>query len=264
MQITCRLRPSVAHRALVLVLATLGSTASTAAGRIPRAYPVPSQLAGSTATTTTLTSVPNPSHLNQNVFFTATVSGQLPTGTVTFSEGATVLCGGPIALRQDGTAHCPILTLATGTHEIAAAYSGDAVNAPSVSAPRSQSVTSLLWVTMTFGSQCMFRPVDPGEPFTYRIQLNGGSAPQGDVVFSDGTKTICTVPVVDRVATCTTTELEASGSDPTTSLLLRASYLGDGINAPTDGGSFPARVRNPQVFIFRDDFDYSETCPTQQ
>lgn len=265
MQNPCRPRRLPAHRVLLLALAILGSTAAPGSDRNHRANQAPRALAaGSGATTTTLTSGPNPSHRNQPVFFTATVNGELPTGTVTFSEGTTMLCGGPVALRQDGTALCTILTFAAGTHEVVATYSGDQVNTPSASSPLSQSVSSLLWTTMTFSSQCMFRPVDPGEPFTYSIRLNGGSEPQGDVVFSDGTKTLCTVPLVDRRATCTTTELEATGSEPMTSLALRANYLGDGINAPADTGSFPVRVRNPLVFIFRNDFEYSDTCPTQQ
>lgn len=263
MQHPCRPRRLPAHRVLLLALVVLGSTAAPASDRNHRADQTPRPLAGSGGTTTTLTSGPNPSHRNQPVFFTATVSGQVPTGTVTFSEGSTVLCGGPVSLRQDGTALCTILTFAAGTHEVVAAYSGDQGNSPSASNLVSQSVGSLLWTTMTFSSQCAFLPVDPGEPFTYSIRLNGGSAPQGDVVFSDGSKTLCTVPLVDRIATCTTDELEATGDEPLTSLALRATYLGDGINAPADSGSFPARVRNPLVFIFRDDFDYSDTCPTQ-
>ena len=264
MQIPCRSRPLQAHRVLLLALAILGSTAAPASDSNHRAGQTQRALAGSGATTTTLTSGPNPSHRNQPVFFTATVSGQTPTGTVTFAEGATMLCGGPVALRQDGTAHCTISTFAAGTHEVVATYSGDQVNSPSASNPVSQSVGSLLWTTMIFSSQCGFLPVDPGEPFTYSVRLSGGSAPQGDVVFSDGAKTLCTAPLVDRIATCTTAELEATGGEPVTSLVLRATYLGDGINAPADSGSFPARVRNPQVFIFRHDFDYSDTCPTQQ
>src|SRR5688572_9680183 len=171
MQNPCRPRPLPAHRVFLLVLATLGSTAVPAADRIYGANPVPGYLASSSATTTTLTSGPNPSHLNQPVFFTATVNGQLPTGTVTFSEGPTVICG-PVALRQDGTALCTTLTFAAGTHDVVATYSGDPGNSPSASNLRSQSVTNLLWTTMTFSSLCGFRPVDPGEPFTYSIRLN--------------------------------------------------------------------------------------------
>jgi hypothetical protein len=76
-------------------------------------------------TTTALTSSPNSSTLNQPVTFTATVSpntsGQ-PTGTVAFTDGTTPL-GSPAL--SGGIATLAISTLAIGTHNITAAYSGD-------------------------------------------------------------------------------------------------------------------------------------------
>jgi hypothetical protein len=68
----------------------------------------------------------NPSILNAPVMFTATVSPQfsgVPTGTVTFKDGATTIGNGAI----DGTGHATltISTLALNTHIISAVYNGD-------------------------------------------------------------------------------------------------------------------------------------------
>ncbi|HUR98112.1 MAG TPA: Ig-like domain repeat protein [Pyrinomonadaceae bacterium] len=63
---------------------------------------------GDAATTTVLTSSPNPSNVNQAVTFTATVtSGVTPVtvGTVTFRRGATILCSA-VPLNGSGVATC--------------------------------------------------------------------------------------------------------------------------------------------------------------
>ncbi|HLG16603.1 MAG TPA: choice-of-anchor B family protein [Blastocatellia bacterium] len=79
-------------------------------------------------TTTTLSSAPNPSLTGQSVTFTATVTsnppgGGVPTGSVTFSEGATVLASG-VAVNGAGQAAFSTATLAAGSHVITAAFSG--------------------------------------------------------------------------------------------------------------------------------------------
>jgi len=77
------------------------------------------------ATTTAVTSSLNPSDLNQNVTFTATVTSvATPTGTVQFKDnGANI--GGPQPLNA-GVGQVSTSTLTTGTHAITADYSGDA------------------------------------------------------------------------------------------------------------------------------------------
>ena len=81
------------------------------------------------ATTTSLTSSPNPSAFGQPVALTATVSpdtaGQpTPTGSVTFTDGSTPL--GTAQLDASGTATLPPTTaLPVGTQTITATYTGD-------------------------------------------------------------------------------------------------------------------------------------------
>src|SRR5947207_1469314 len=77
-------------------------------------------------TTTSLTAPPNPSVIGQAVTLTAVVSPVapgtgVPTGTVTFRDGATVLATVTLA---NGSASFVTSTLAVGSHSLTAAYSG--------------------------------------------------------------------------------------------------------------------------------------------
>jgi hypothetical protein len=79
------------------------------------------------ATSTVVNSSANPSILNQSLTFTATVSvvapgAGSPTGTITFSDGATTLATVPL---NSGTATFSTAALAVNAHSITAAYSGD-------------------------------------------------------------------------------------------------------------------------------------------
>ncbi|HKV40609.1 MAG TPA: Ig-like domain repeat protein, partial [Blastocatellia bacterium] len=71
------------------------------------------------------TSSPNPSTFGQSVTFTATVaSGSgIPTGTVTFTEGATTLASN-VAVNGSGQATFSTTTLAVGSHTITASFTG--------------------------------------------------------------------------------------------------------------------------------------------
>jgi hypothetical protein len=88
------------------------------------------------ATGTALTSDINPSASGQSVTFTATVTGNAPTGTVDFLDGATPLCTAVALAGAQAT--CTSSALAVGTRSITAVYSGDAGNAASTSAPLAQ------------------------------------------------------------------------------------------------------------------------------
>ena len=88
---------------------------------------------------TTLASSQNPSSFGQSVTFTATVTGGgVPTGAVTFKDGATVLGTG--SLNAGAQATFAIASLSIGTHSITAAYSGDVINLASTSAALAQAV----------------------------------------------------------------------------------------------------------------------------
>lgn len=87
------------------------------------------QVVNAANTTTSLSSDQNPSADGQSVTFNATVTAVAPgagtpTGTVTFSDGATVLATIPV----DGTGHAAFVTssLSNGPHSITATYNGSA------------------------------------------------------------------------------------------------------------------------------------------
>ena len=79
-------------------------------------------------TATTLSSAPNPSFFGDGVTLTATVSvpppgAGVPTGTVTFTDGTTVVGTSP--LSPSGNATLVTAGLQVGTHALSATYSGD-------------------------------------------------------------------------------------------------------------------------------------------
>jgi hypothetical protein len=85
-------------------------------------------------TTTTLMAAPTSAVSGTNVTFTAAVAGAAgtgsPTGTVTFSNGATVL---GMATLSSGTATYSTAALAVGTASVTAAYGGSSTFAASTS-----------------------------------------------------------------------------------------------------------------------------------
>jgi hypothetical protein len=85
------------------------------------------------ATTTSLTSSPNPSNYGQTVTFTATVTQSGPyalTAKVRFFDGTT---GTGTATLSGGVARLERSTLGVGTHSITAKYLGDSYNGTSTS-----------------------------------------------------------------------------------------------------------------------------------
>jgi hypothetical protein len=78
--------------------------------------------------------------VGQSVTFTATVTGNSPTGTIQFTDGAASL-GAPVPLTGV-TATLTLSTLSAGTHPIAAVYSVDSSNSKSTSAVLSEVVSN--------------------------------------------------------------------------------------------------------------------------
>jgi uncharacterized repeat protein (TIGR03803 family) len=86
------------------------------------------------ASTTTVTSTPNPSIGGQQVTMTATVGPvgpPQPTGTVGFTSNGTGISGCTAVSLSSGTAQCVTSSLPVGTDIIVAAYSGDSNYSPS-------------------------------------------------------------------------------------------------------------------------------------
>jgi YVTN family beta-propeller protein len=136
---------------------------------------------------TALVSSATPSVFGQPVTFTVTVTSDnfgTPSGTVTFTDGATML--GTVALGNTGQAMLSISTLTLGTHTIQASYSGDASFLAGGSSPVSQTVNkaaSSPVVTLTGGSN----PSAVGQPLTFTAIVNPQftGTPTGQVTFLD-------------------------------------------------------------------------------
>jgi len=94
------------------------------------------QSVGLNATTTSVSASPNPALVSSPVTLTATVNKgtgvPIPTGTVTFTDGASVLGTGSVNASSMATLQTSVLAL--GTHTITASYGGDSVYGASASA----------------------------------------------------------------------------------------------------------------------------------
>ncbi|QKV91330.1 Ig-like domain repeat protein [Streptomyces sp. NA02950] len=190
---------------------------------------VDSQTVNLAATTTTLTSAPDPSVTGEPVTFTAavapvTVGAGTPTGTVTFDfgDGSDPILA-PVA---DGTATAvhPYAGPSGSPYTITATYNGDASFSASTD-------TETQTVNQAATSTALFSSPDPtvvGEPVTVTAAVMpvapGAGTPSGTVTFDlgDGTATV-TVNTVGGLATVTHPYATASGSPYT----ITATYNGD-------------------------------------
>lgn len=97
--------------------------------------PALSQSVAKATTTTALKSSANPTKARSNVTYTATVTGNAPTGTVAFTDGSKSISGcTAVNLTGTGnakTATCTTKPTTTGAHAVAGAYKGDTRNATS-------------------------------------------------------------------------------------------------------------------------------------
>jgi hypothetical protein len=161
------------------------------------------QQASTASTTTKLSSSLNPSVYSQAVTFTATVTSRtgVPTGTVTFQEGSTVL---DTETLSNGQAQFTTSALAAAPHAIAAVYHGDATFSGSAAA-LTQTVNRV-GTTVTLSSSANPSNVGQSVTMTARVAavLPGAGPPTGQVDFYDGTTRLGNAELdADRQATVT-------------------------------------------------------------
>ncbi|GAC1475360.1 MAG: hypothetical protein NVSMB9_27710 [Isosphaeraceae bacterium] len=210
------------------------------------------------ATTTRLTSSPEPSTVGQSVTFTATVTKNVAgslSGNVTFREGTTVLGTRPIS--ADGLATFVTSTLAAGPHTITAVYGGDA-KFTSSSASTIQTVIS---PANRAGSATSLsaapNPANVGQVVTLVAQVNGaqGSSgtPTGVVTFEEGTTVLGTGTLDGTGRASFSTSALARGSHTITAL-----YGGDARFLPSTSASIvevinavPVVTGGPRVLDLR-------------
>ena len=160
------------------------------------------------ATATGLASQPNPSGAGQTATLTATVTSSapgVPTGSVTFREGAAVLGTAPLV---NAVAALGVSNLAVGSHRIVASYSSDTAFRASDSEPLTQVV------------QATSLAVNPaavigGASSTGTVTLPGAAPAGGTVVtLSSSDTSAATVPASVTVAAGTTTKTFTVTSKP--------------------------------------------------
>lgn len=178
-----------------------------------------SQVVTVVPTSTTLTSVSNPTAFNSAATFNATVSGLSPTGTVTFFDNGVSL--GTASLNGSFVASLSVSSLSVASHSITASYGGDGNNGASSSATVTQVVNSAASATSLSSSA---NPSSFGSAITLTASIAGPS-PTGTVTFKDGATTIGTASVAGGAASLTLSSLSVGSHS------LTAVYGGDVNNA---------------------------------
>src|SRR3989475_11665425 len=162
------------------------------------------------ATSTTLTSTPNPSVFGQAVTLSATVRGPVgdplvPTGTVTFKDGATTLAA--VAL-VNGSASLVTSALGAGAHSLTASYSGSLEFAVSTSAIVTQTVNKGQTTTTLTSTP---NPSTAGQAVTLSTTVTAVApavgVPTGSVTFMDGPTPLATGARVNASASLATSTL---------------------------------------------------------
>ena len=177
--------------------------------------------------TATLTSSPNPAVAGMDVVLTATIlasGSQIPTGSVIFRNGGTVL--GTVTLDGSGAAVLHTSSLAVGTHVITVSYGGD-----NNVAAASGSLTEIIQnATTQVNLTVSTNPATYGSPLTLTatVSSNGGSA-TGSISFLDAGITLGTAVLNGQESASLTLSTLSPGIHT-----LLASYAGDGRASPSD------------------------------
>jgi O-glycosyl hydrolase len=160
----------------------------------------------------------------------ATNGGIIPTGTVTFFDGATEL--GQATLS--GTSNSVTYTagkLSAGVHNLSAVYSGDSSNLSSAAAETPLNVNPLLASSTSLTSSASSVAVGQKLTFTATISVTSSSLPTGTMKFMSGSTVLASVPVMGNIVTYSTSSLAAGAYSVT------ASYSGDTANAASSSSA---------------------------
>jgi hypothetical protein len=195
------------------------------------------QTVNKAATKTTLDSSSSPAVYGQPVTFTAKVSvvapgaGQ-PSGSITFSEGSTVLGTVPVSSGTGEQASITVSDLSVATHAITATYSGDD-DFTSSNGATTQVVQRAQTSTVVTSSA---NPAQSGQGVRFTATVSpvapGAGDPTGTVTFTvNGAKLGSAVDVVNGVATSSSFASLSPGT-----YAIAASYSGDRNFVASTGG----------------------------
>ena len=183
-----------------------------------------------------ITAAPNPAYTGQDAALTATVgsiNGLVPTGTVTFQDGGTVL--GRAVLDASGTASIHVSTLNVGPHAIASTYSGDTDYSAADAATNLVIQNSITQTTVRIDAN----PVTYGANLTLsaNVTSTGGTA-TGTLRFTEAGTVIGTATLDSNGAASIHTASLAPGPHS-----VIAQYAGD--------GRASASASSPVVFLVK-------------
>ena len=189
-----------------------GGTANGGSDTTTRTFTI-TVLAPVATSTSITTASPIPSAFGEPVTFTATVTPSegtlLPTGTLIFKDGDTVLGTSTNLVAVNGVATATFVTTATqlgiGSHAITAVFAGNDLFVGSTSAGLTQTVTTAQ-TTTAFTNDTPATSVR-GAAVTLTVTVSGvaGVLPSGTVTFHDGAAVLGqgTLAIVNGVATAT-------------------------------------------------------------
>ncbi len=153
-----------------------------------------SQVVNQSSTVTTVSSSANPTVFGQIVVLTGSVSpsgggGGIPSGTITFMDGAAVL--GKATLDSTGAGALTTSALVVGSHTISVIYAGSANYLSSTSSTLTQSVSKN---SVSVALTSVPNPSTFGQAVTFTVQVlpsppggaPGTATPTGTITFNDG------------------------------------------------------------------------------
>ncbi|MFO0678855.1 MAG: Ig-like domain-containing protein [Polyangiaceae bacterium] len=200
------------------------------------------QVVSRAPTASVITSSVNPSVSGQSVVFTATVTSPVSgsiTGTVTFSDGSTIL--GARALDASGVATFTTSQLSVGAHSIVASFDGDTNFGASTSMAYVQTVGKASSRVVLSSSAS---PVNGGDTVTYTASvasvLPGSGVPSGTVTFTDtfgGSTTTLGTGTVDSLGVASYVAMPDSGTH-----VIGARYEGDASFLASDATTITQEV----------------------
>jgi hypothetical protein len=187
------------------------------------------KLAPGASTVIALAASVNPAVFGQQVSISATVSpagssASTPSGNVTFKDGSTALGVEPLS---NGTAIYNTSTLAVGTHNITATYTGDSSFGLSFAAPLNQVVNQS---ASTSSLAVAPNPSNLGQSVTLAATViataPGSGTPSGTIAFLDGTTSLGTATLVNGQATLSVSTFTVGSHSLTVSYAGDADFIG--------------------------------------
>lgn len=205
-------------------------------------------------TSTSLSVSPNPTTAYSPITLSSVVSSQygVPTGSVVFSAGSTVLA--TAALNANGRAAAAVSTLGAGSYTITANYTADTRFQPSSSSAVQETVTAANTTTVLTATP---NPAVPGQAVTLTATVSasqGAAGLSGTATFLDGSTVLGSAKLGTDDTASLATALLAAGTHS-----LTASYGGSGSFAPSTSAVVKEVVNVPAL-----GFTLSTTGATSQ